>query len=92
MKSIHSRKQFMQVFIIAHVDYLYDKLFNELEEIHRLINKSVDDFFQRVMQIYYRFPESDKSSDQEIFDLFSYLVSIYEGYDLNNQIISHSQD
>jgi hypothetical protein len=52
----------------------------------------VDDFFQRFMQIYYRFPKRDKPSDQEILEFFSYIVSIYEEYDLNNQIISHSQD
>jgi hypothetical protein len=68
----------MEVFIIAHVDYDYDELFNELEEIHRLRNEHVDDFFQRFMQIYCIFPESDKPSDQEIFDWFSYLVSIPE--------------
>jgi hypothetical protein len=82
MKSIHSWKQFMEVFIIAHVDYVYDELFNELEEICRLENESMDDLFQRVMQIYCRFPKSDKPSDQEIFDWFSYLISISEGYNL----------
>jgi hypothetical protein len=79
---IHSWKQFMEIFIVAHVDYVYHELFNELTEICRLGNESVDDFFQRVMQIYCRFPESDKPSDQEIFDWFSYLVSIPEGCDL----------
>jgi hypothetical protein len=40
----------MEVFITAHVDYDYDELFNELEEICRLENEPMDDFFQRVMQ------------------------------------------
>jgi hypothetical protein len=39
----------MEMFIDAHEDYVYDELFNELTKIHRLINKSVDDFFRRVM-------------------------------------------
>jgi hypothetical protein len=69
------------------VDYVYHELFNELAEICRLGNEYVDDFFQRVMHIYCIFPESDKPSDQEIFYWFSYLISIPEGYDMDNQII-----
>jgi hypothetical protein len=79
----------MEIFVVAHVDYIYDEIFNELEKFHRLGNEFVDDFFQRVMHIYYRFPQRDKPIDQEIFDWFSYLVS--EGYKMGNQIISHSQ-
>ena len=39
----------MEVFIISHVDYDYDELFNELETICRLGNEPVNDIFQRVM-------------------------------------------
>jgi hypothetical protein len=39
----------MQVFIVSHMDYVYDEVFNELGEIRKLINESVDDLFQRVM-------------------------------------------
>jgi hypothetical protein len=53
----------MQVYIFYHVDYVYDELFNELEEIHRLGNEFVDDLVKMIMQIYCRFPESDKPSD-----------------------------
>jgi hypothetical protein len=66
----------MEIFITAHVNYDYEELCNELEEICRLRNEPMDDFFQRVMQIYCRFPESDKPSNQEIIDWFSYLLSI----------------
>jgi hypothetical protein len=41
----------MEIFIIAHVDYNYEELFNELEEIYRIRNEPVDDFVQRVTQI-----------------------------------------
>jgi hypothetical protein len=49
-------------------DYNYEELFNELEEICRVINEPMDDLFQRVMQIFCRFPERGKPSDQEILD------------------------
>jgi hypothetical protein len=63
-KSIHSWKQFMEVFIVAHEYCVYDELFNELKEICGLENESENDFFQRVMQIYYSFPKNDKPSCQ----------------------------
>jgi hypothetical protein len=54
----------MEIFITTHVDYDYDELFNELEEIYRLKNEPMDDLFQRVMHIYCIFPKSDKPLDQ----------------------------
>jgi hypothetical protein len=82
----------MEIFITAHVNYDYEELYNELEEICRIRNEPLDDFFQRVMQIYYRFLESDKPSDQEILDWFSYLLSIPEGDNLENEKVSNLQD
>jgi hypothetical protein len=82
----------MEFFITAHVDYVYDELFNEFEEIHRLGNEYVDELFQRVMKMYHIVPKRFKPSYQEIFDWFSYLIFVFEGYNMNNQIISHSQD
>jgi hypothetical protein len=82
----------MEMFIVAHENYVYDELVDELEEICRLRNESENDLFRRVMQIYCRFPERDEPSGQEIFDWFSYLVSISEECDLNDQAISYSQN
>jgi len=59
-KSIHYLKQFIEVFITAHENYDYEKLCSELEEIYRNINEPLDDFFQKVMRIYYRFHENDR--------------------------------
>jgi hypothetical protein len=39
----------MEIFNVAHAGYVYDELFNELTEIRRLGNESVDDLFRRVM-------------------------------------------
>jgi len=58
-KSIYSWKQFMEVFIGAKENYDYEKIYSELEEIHRNINEPLDDFFETVMQIYCRFLEYD---------------------------------
>jgi hypothetical protein len=91
-KSIHSWKQFMEMFIVAHENYVYDELVDEVVEIRRLRNEYENDFFRRVMHIYCRFPKSDEPLGQEIFDWFSYLISIYEECDLNDQAISYSQN
>jgi hypothetical protein len=45
----------MEIFIISHEDYVYEYLFDELVEIRRLGNESVDILFLRVMLIYCRF-------------------------------------
>jgi hypothetical protein len=82
----------MEMFIASHEDYVYDELLDELKGIHRLGNESVDNFFLRFMHIFHRFPENDKPSDQIISNWFSYLVSDLERCDLDDQIISHSQD
>jgi hypothetical protein len=82
----------MEMFIVAHENYIYDELVDELEKICMLRNESENDLFRRVMQIYCRFPESDEPLGQEIFDWFSYLVSISEECDLNSQAISYSQN
>jgi hypothetical protein len=82
----------MEMFIATHEDYVYDELFDELKEIRRLKNESVDNFFLRVMQICHRFPENDKPSDQLISNWFSYLVSDPERCDLDDQTISNSQN
>jgi hypothetical protein len=58
----------MEVFITAHENYDYEELYSELEGICRNINEPLDDFFQRVMKIYCRFPENDKPFDQEVLD------------------------
>jgi hypothetical protein len=39
----------MEMFITTHEDYVYDELFDELAEICRLKNESVDKLFLRVM-------------------------------------------
>jgi hypothetical protein len=57
----------MEVFIIAHVNYDYEELCSEVEGIYRDINEPLDDFYERVMQIYFRFPKSEKASNQEVF-------------------------
>jgi len=67
-KSIHSWRQFMEVFIIAHENYDYEQLCTEVEGICRNINESMYDFLQRVMQIYYRFPKNDRASDQQVLN------------------------
>jgi len=82
----------MEMFIVAYEDYIYDELLNELVEICSLINEFVDDFFRRVLQIYYGFPKSGEHSGKEIFNWFSYLVSIFEECDMNDQAIFHSQN
>jgi hypothetical protein len=81
----------MEMFIDAHENHVYDELVDELEEIHRLRNESENDFFRRVMHIYCRFLESDEPSSHEIFDWISYIASISEVCNLNDQTISHSQ-
>jgi hypothetical protein len=44
-KSIHSCKQFMEMFSVAHENYVYDELVDELAEIRRPRNESENDFF-----------------------------------------------
>jgi hypothetical protein len=82
----------MEMFIAAHENYVYDSLVDKIAEIPKLRNEYENDLFRRVMQIYCRFPESDEPLGQEIFDWFSYLVSISEECDLNSQAISYSQN
>ena len=82
----------MEIFITAHETYVYDELVDELAEIPRLKNKYVDNFFLRVMHICLRFPENDKPLDQLISNWFSYLVYDLERCELEDQIISNSQD
>ena len=43
------------MFIVAHENYIYDELVDELEKICMLRNESENDLFRRVMQIYRRF-------------------------------------
>jgi hypothetical protein len=66
----------MDIFLAAHENYVYEEIFDELADICRLGNESVDDLFRRVMQIYCRFPESDEPSGQEILKLV-FIPSFY---------------
>jgi len=80
----------MEIFIVAHENYVYDELVDELAEIRRLKNGYLDNFFLIVMQICLRFPKNDKPSDQLISNWFSYLVYDPERCDLDDQTISNS--
>jgi hypothetical protein len=51
----------MKIFTVSHVEYVYDELFHELVEFCRLGNEYVDDLFQRVMHIYCRFIQCDRT-------------------------------
>ena len=56
-KSIHSFKQFTQLFLSAHENYSYIKLGVELENIRRYKDESLDDLFSIFMLICCRFHE-----------------------------------
>jgi hypothetical protein len=82
----------MEMFIVAHENYVYDELVDELEEICRLRNESEKTYFEESCIFTAYFLKLDEPSSQEIFDWFSYLVSISEECNLNDQSISYSQN
>ena len=49
----------MELFLIAHHNYGYDQLCNEIELIWKDKEDSFDAFISRIAQIYYRFHDDD---------------------------------
>jgi hypothetical protein len=72
-KSIHTWKQFMELFLNTHEDYNYKELWLEVENIRRHEGELVDDLFSRFMLICFRFHEKDQPSGEDALDWFLYL-------------------
>jgi len=75
-KSIHTWKPFMELFLNAHVDYNYKKLWLEVENICRHEGDPIDAFFSIFMLICFRFHEKYQSSREDALDSFIYLNSL----------------
>ena len=59
----------MDIFLILHQRYNYDRLCNEIKTIQKGIEELVDDYFSRVSQIYYRFHDNDRPLKEELIEL-----------------------
>ena len=81
-KSIHSWKQFTQLFLSAHENFNYKKLGFELENIHRYKDESLDDLFFRFLIICCRFHERHQLSEKDIIYWFCHLNFLSDTLDL----------
>jgi hypothetical protein len=75
-KSIHTWKQFMELFLIAHQNYNYNELCLEVKNLRRHEGESFDELFSRFMLIFFRFCEDDQFSGEDALDWFLYLNSL----------------
>jgi hypothetical protein len=83
-ESIHSWKQFKEVFLNAHDNYDYDQLCVELIKKWKMKDESFDEFLLRVVPIYDRFCESDKPSISKFITfLFLFIFFSWRGKFIN---------
>lgn len=64
----------MEFLMTSGANYNYEDMYGELERKEIKKNEFVDYFRLRFMHICLRFPISDKPSNQEIIEWFSYLL------------------
>jgi hypothetical protein len=83
-KSIHTWKQFMELFLNDHEDYNLKKLWLEVENLCRHEGESVDDLFSIFMLICFRFHEKDQPSGEDALYWFLYLNSLSNPHDQEN--------
>jgi hypothetical protein len=64
----------MEVFLIAHQNYDYDKLCLEMNNLSMHENESIEEFSSRFMFLCCRFHPEDLPSEKDLLEWFSFLV------------------
>jgi hypothetical protein len=80
-KSVHTLKQFMDLFLSAHDDCNYDDVYLELENLCKFEGAPDDEFFSRFMLTCFRFHEDDQPSGEDALDWLLYLNSLSNIHD-----------
>jgi len=75
-KSIHTWKQFIHLFIVAHRDYNYSKLCLEMESLPRYEGEPFEELFFIFMLIFHKFYEDDQIPGEDALEWFIYLLSL----------------
>jgi xylose isomerase len=66
----------MELFLIYNQNYDYDQLCDEIGLVQKQKKESVDEIISRITQIYYRFHDDDRPSQEDFLELYTYLISI----------------
>jgi hypothetical protein len=73
-KSIHSWKQFMELFYATHEDQYYEEPCLELENLCKYEGESVEYFLLKFKSICFRFHLDDKPSAKDLFEKFIFCL------------------
>jgi hypothetical protein len=74
-KSVHSWEYFIDIFLLDHHCYDYDKLCLEIGSLSMHEDESIEEFYDRFKSLCFRFHLKDLPSEEDLSQCFKFLVS-----------------